>query len=243
MVCSDIAKLDKSQPTALILAAGFGSRLGAITKQIPKPLVVVRGCSLLESACKIVLRAGIRQVIINTHYMQFQIAEHVLYLSLKMPGLSFYLSHEHEILNTGGAMKHIAKHSGLSELIVVNADAFLWGRDNPLHELISAWPLMGVDALLYLKTLPSAVRGDFDIAGYPIGSLTRSGRLPLQYVGVGIYKIAALLAMPQEKFGIIDDWMIPEISSERFYGMMLPGLHMDIGTPERLACISEINFY
>jgi MurNAc alpha-1-phosphate uridylyltransferase len=226
--------------TALILAAGFGSRLGNITRTIPKPLVELGGMTLLNRACLKLHEAGIRRIIINTHYLADLIFQHISFLQQQFHDTDFIIAHEPEILDTGGTLKRIAAETTLSEILVFNADALLWGTTQPLSPLIQQWRTMDAEALLYLKTIPHNTMGDFNVTTHPLGILDRSGKLQLQYVGVGMYNLTPLLNIPLTKFGIIKDHMLPQLATQRFYGMMMPGWHMDVGTPQNLELARQL---
>ena len=62
---------------AVILAAGFGRRLLPLTKDIPKPLLKVRGKNLIDYHIESLSKAGIGKIIINTHYLPELIEDHV----------------------------------------------------------------------------------------------------------------------------------------------------------------------
>ena len=63
---------------AMILAAGFGKRLGELTKRKPKPLLEVKGKPLIDHHIEKLISAGFRTIAINTHYLGTQISEHVI---------------------------------------------------------------------------------------------------------------------------------------------------------------------
>ena len=87
---------------AFILAAGLGTRLKDLTKDLPKPLLKVKGKSLIEWNILKLKSAGFDQIIINTHYLADQIEDHI------GDGTKFDLkikySREEKILGTGGAL-------------------------------------------------------------------------------------------------------------------------------------------
>ena len=87
----------------MILAAGYGTRLRPLTDQKPKALVEVNGISLLEIVIKKLIASGVTEIIINTHHLSEQI---VAFLKSKNNfGIRVELSHENEILGTGGGLK------------------------------------------------------------------------------------------------------------------------------------------
>ena len=58
---------------ALLLSAGFGKRLGSITKIQPKCLVKVKGTPILEIWIEKLYQLNIEEIFINTHYLSEQV--------------------------------------------------------------------------------------------------------------------------------------------------------------------------
>ncbi len=113
----------KSSPpvTALILAAGFGKRLGTITVSTPKPLVDVGGVRLIELSLALLKNAGFQSVFINLHYLGQQIVDFLG--SGDRYGLSINYSWEDPILDTGGAIKKVLSQNPDDPILVINSDA------------------------------------------------------------------------------------------------------------------------
>ena len=61
----------------MVFAAGFGTRMGALTANRPKPLIPVAGKPLLDHALDLADQAGAGPVVVNTHYLADQIARHL----------------------------------------------------------------------------------------------------------------------------------------------------------------------
>jgi NDP-sugar pyrophosphorylase family protein len=108
---------------AMILAAGIGSRLGEITKSLPKCLVTVNGKTLLEHAVDRLKQVGVNFIVINTHHLASQVEEFVC--KNNSFGITIHLSHEDSLLETGGGV-YKAKEYFLdqAEFIVHNADVY-----------------------------------------------------------------------------------------------------------------------
>lgn len=88
---------------AMILAAGYGTRLRPLTDTTPKALVDIKGVPLLEIVMRRLIAAGVEGVIINTHHLADQVAMFVQDRgSWDVPVV---LSHEAHLLNTGGGLK------------------------------------------------------------------------------------------------------------------------------------------
>ena len=68
----------RNQPNAVMLfAAGFGTRMGALTADRPKPLIKVAGKALIDHALDLVAGAKIEKSVVNLHYKGEQIAAHL----------------------------------------------------------------------------------------------------------------------------------------------------------------------
>lgn len=105
----------------MILAAGLGTRLRPLTLTTPKPLLIVAGKPLLAYALEHLARAGVHEVMINTHHLAAQIAQYVA--EHPFPEMHAQCVEETEILGTGGALKNVEQflHDGI--FVVQNADA------------------------------------------------------------------------------------------------------------------------
>ena len=62
---------------AMILAAGFGKRLNPLTNSCPKPLIKIGNETLLSNTIKFLEEFGIKQIVINTHYLGDQIKKYI----------------------------------------------------------------------------------------------------------------------------------------------------------------------
>ncbi len=106
--------------TAVILAAGLGTRLRPLSYQVPKPLFPILNRPLLGLILTQLGAAGFRRVAINTHH---RAADLQLFLESQGPSpLEVFLSHEPEILGTGGGLRKLAGFLGESPFLVINSD-------------------------------------------------------------------------------------------------------------------------
>ena len=147
----------------MILAAGFGKRLQPLTKNCPKPLLEVHGIKLLEYSIKFLLDNGISEIIINTHYLHEQINE---FIKKHYPNIA--ISHELEILDTGGGILNALSFFKNENFIVLNSDT-VWVKNysNDLKKLIHIFEQGKNKAALMLATKENSfdknLQGDFDI--------------------------------------------------------------------------------
>ncbi|MBF0200182.1 MAG: nucleotidyltransferase family protein, partial [Desulfamplus sp.] len=108
---------------ALILAAGFGTRLLPHTKTVPKPLFPVNGRPLLQMWMEKLIAAGCDTIIVNTHHLHEKIYLFIdEYIRDSDPDASIITVHEPEILDTGGAVKNIRPLVEDAPFFVVNSD-------------------------------------------------------------------------------------------------------------------------
>ncbi len=129
--------------TAVILAAGLGTRLRPLSQQVPKTLFPILNRPLLGLLLTQLHAAGYRRVAVNTHHLAADIQA---FVAAHCPaGLEVFLSHEPEILGTGGGLRHLADFVGDSPFLVINGDiltdldlalAFGWHREDALATLI-----------------------------------------------------------------------------------------------------------
>jgi len=93
----------KSSPRkAVILAAGFGTRLLPLTRVVPKPLLPLGGIPMLDRAIALVKSWGVNQVVVNVHHGADAMVNHLIHR--KPDGLHIQISFEPTILGTGGAL-------------------------------------------------------------------------------------------------------------------------------------------
>ena len=105
---------------AFILAAGLGTRLKPLTENLPKALVPFKGKPMIENVISKLNRAGINDILINTHHHADKMEE---YFANRSGNENITLIHEAQILGTGGAIKNAEKHlSDTEAFLVYNTD-------------------------------------------------------------------------------------------------------------------------
>ena len=109
---------------AMVFAAGLGTRLRPLTNNRPKAMVTVAGRTMLETTLARLRKFGVDEVIVNTHHYAEMIRE---YLAANGNfGMRIELSHEEELLDTGGGLKKAAlfflEGSSQEPFIVHNVD-------------------------------------------------------------------------------------------------------------------------
>lgn len=109
---------------AMILAAGFGTRLLPLTRELPKPLLPIWNVPNLERLLAMLREWGVREVLVNLHHRADRLFEHLR--TRPADGLRVACSFEAEILGTGGALRKAEWFFGGTEPVwLVNGDVVM----------------------------------------------------------------------------------------------------------------------
>ncbi|ABD56981.1 nucleotidyltransferase family protein [Jannaschia sp. CCS1] len=212
----------------LILAAGFGTRMGALTADRPKPLIDVANRLLLDHALDAARGTG--PITVNAHCHADQIAAH-------LAGTSLRLQYEYpDILDSGGAVKRAAQSLPTGPIATLNADN-VWTGEAPITQLSAAFDPARMGALLLLVPRADAVGrigvGDFSMDAE--GRLTLD-KLPESYVytGAQILDPTPCLNDPRDVFTLRDMWHA-YAAEGRLFGLIHRGRWADVGNPDGIA--------
>lgn len=212
----------------MLFAAGFGTRMGALTAHCPKPLIKVAGRALIDHALDLADGAGVAGKVVNLHYLAPMLAQHLA------PRRDVALSHEAPmVLETGGGLKHALPLLGNGPVFTLNTDA-VWAGGNPLEILRAAWRPGEMDALLLLAPVGRA-RGHKGLGDFTLladGRLRRGGAMV--YLGAQILCTDGLAAVEQPAFSLNLVWD-SAMARGRVFGVLYPGLWCDVGQPESIA--------
>lgn len=111
---------------ALILAAGFGTRLGKYAANLPKPLLEISGVPLLETNIEKMKKIGVSKIYVNGHYKSYKIRE---FLDKKYGDTDLInFVYEPEILGTAGTIQKLCINQSINELVVMHGDNYF--QDN-----------------------------------------------------------------------------------------------------------------
>jgi N-acetyl-alpha-D-muramate 1-phosphate uridylyltransferase len=110
---------------AMILAAGFGKRMHPLTLKTPKPLLKIGKETLLHNTIKFLEKFGVKEIIINVHYLREQIIE---YINKGKYNLKINIIEEkNEILDTGGGILNAIQYFSNKPFIIINPDT-IWNE-------------------------------------------------------------------------------------------------------------------
>ena len=211
----------------MILAAGFGTRMGALTRDRPKPLIEVAGRALLDHALEAAAVGG-GPIAVNAHYRADQIAAH-------LQGSSVRVLHETpEILDSGGGVRNALPVLGEGPLATLNADA-VWSGPEPLACLKAAWVPERMDALLLLVPLDRRSDGRAAaISRWTAAAGSTPTRRGLVYTGAQILGKGLVGRWPEGAFSMWEIWRAA-LDAGRLCGCVYPGHWADVGHPEGIA--------
>lgn len=215
---------------AAILAAGLGTRLRPLTHQCPKALVPVLNRHLLGIILAQLERAGCFQAAVNTHHL----GEEVLrFLGKEGPwGMNVQVSHEPEILGTGGGLRGLARLLGKDSFLAVNADVL---TDLDFQEIF-AQHRSDVLATLVLHDWPAFNNVWIDREGLLAGvGEAPPGAIgpPLAYTGVQVVSPRMLAWLPEEgPYDLVAAWRSAIQGGEKIATLIVAGnFWQDLGTP------------
>ena len=219
---------------AILLAAGRGERMGALTTSLPKPLLEAGGKALIEHQLLRLGRAGVGRVVINLFHLGGLIRERLGDGSRF--GLEICYSPEEILLDTGGGIVQALPLIEGDAFIVANAD--VW-TDFDYARLA---PVDGRKTLAHLVLAPNPTAnpaGDFFLAA--------AGRLSEEApTKIGKHTFSGISVMHRELFsGLNPEPMsvVPLLRTAmargQVSGELYTGEWMDIGTPERLQALNR----
>ena len=175
--------------SAMVLAAGLGTRMRPYNGQIPKPLVLMRGKPLIDYSLDRLADAGVQRAVVNVHYLADALESHLA--GRKQPQI--VISDERaNLLGTGGGIAKALPQLGAAPFFLVNSDTvWLDGVKSNIVRLAEAFDPSEMDVLLLLAPIAGSVgysgRGDY--AMLPDGRLRRHAEnevVPFVYAGAAI---------------------------------------------------------
>jgi N-acetyl-alpha-D-muramate 1-phosphate uridylyltransferase len=223
--------------SAMILAAGLGTRMRPYNGHIPKPLVAVGGKSLIDYGLDRLAEAGVERAVVNVHHLADALEKHLA--PRQHPHIA--ISDERaELLGTGGGIAKALPLLGDAPFFLVNSDT-LWldGVRPNFMRLGEAFDPRLMDVLLLLSPTTGSIgysgRGDYMML--PDGRLRRRGErevAPFIYAGSAILSPVLFANAPAGAFPLT---LLFDRAAEqdRLFGLRLEGVWMHVGTPEAVA--------
>ena len=189
--------------TAMVLAAGLGTRMRPITDTLPKPLIEIGERTLLDHAIDRLMLAGVERVVVNVHHKADQVVARLA--RRREPQIE--ISHEETLLETGGGVRRALPLLG-KWFFVVNAD-ILWldGKASALARLAAACDPDRADAVLLFQRTTAAVgyEGSGDYFLDPLGVPRRRGdreMAPFLFAGIQLLHRRLFDGVTEQRFSL-----------------------------------------
>ena len=106
---------------AMILAAGLGTRLRPLTNTVSKPMVEMANRPCMEHAVRLLAKYGVKDIIVNLHYMPEVIKDHFGDGSAFNVNITY--SYEKELMGTAGGFKRVQQFFGNEPALIISGDA------------------------------------------------------------------------------------------------------------------------
>lgn len=224
--------------TAMVLAAGFGTRLRPLTDTMPKPLINVGGKPVILRTLEMLHAAGITRAVINTHYLAPMLESAVR--AGAPAGMAVHFSHEPVLLETGGGIKKALPLLGEEPFLVVNSDAVWLDDMKPLLKpLMAAFDSTKHDALLAVvpvgETKAFQPLGDFkfDKKSKVLNRVPPREKWDVVYAGVHVTHPGVVKHEMADAFSLNKVWE-PVRESGRLHGWLYAGRWREIGSHQGL---------
>lgn len=220
--------------TAMVLAAGLGTRMRPLTDDRPKALVEVAGRTLIDRVLDRLVEAGVERAVVNVHHFADQMEAHLA----GRKDLEILISDERAaLLDSGGGIRHARPLLGDEPILIANIDS-LWidGETPALQTLKSAWDPDRMDLCLLLVPRGQGIgfEGPQGFFRDDAGRLTHSAKpeppTPYANIGFQILKPQILDGEPDGAFSIVPVWW--RLSEQgRLFGAVMDGFWMHVGDP------------
>lgn len=227
--------------TAMLLAAGLGTRMRPLSGAVPKPLLEVGGRTMLDRTLDKAIEAGVTRAVVNTHHLAAQIER--LLKARTVPEIA--ISHEADILDTGGGVLNALDLLGDAPFFVLNSDTVWEDGPNPaLRRLAEAWDPARMDALLLLHPTVAAYgyTGDGDFFMDIEGRLQRRSEAeiaPFVFTGSQILSPALFKGLEPGAFSLNRVYN-RALEGERLFGIRHDGAWHHVGTPGSFERVSHL---
>ena len=193
----------------MILAAGFGKRILPLTLNCPKPLLKIGDETLLSNTLKFLESFGIKQAVINVHYLREQIID---YINKEKFNLTINITEEKDkILDTGGGVLNAIKYFSSEPFIIINPDT-IWNlhylKELKLMKKIFFEKKEKKCLLLVVKkekSFDKSFKGDFNLVNDLIKRDVK-GNLSSIYTGLQIIRPEVFSSLDSKIFSINKIW-------------------------------------
>jgi MurNAc alpha-1-phosphate uridylyltransferase len=232
--------------SALVLAAGLGTRMENLTKTTPKPLLPVWGKPILDHILAKVVASGVKRLMVNTFYLADQVEAYLRPWKSKVSDL--IIMHEDTLQGTGGTVARACEFVENKPFFVINGDV-LWKEHGGSALRVMIDHYQGRPMLACIpreKAWGYDGTGDFFIEeGCIVSKRNRHQIAPYVYGGIQIFDPAFGCPEMVKKLHLVppfkvDQLWAPQISEKRLQGYVFPEPWYHVGTKEAFQAVGYV---
>jgi NDP-sugar pyrophosphorylase family protein len=225
---------------AMVLCAGYGTRLGRLVEQVPKPMIPLGDRPLLEYILRNLARHGFDHIAVNVHFQPEAIRDY--FGDGARLGVRLVYSHEPELLGTAGGVKKVAGFLGGSEPFLVHYGDVVTNQDFTVMLQFHRSRQALATLLVHRRARSNSVVA-MDAEGRIVGFLERPSdqerdalESPWVNSGIAICNPELLGEIPAGiACDLPRDVYVKLVSGGRLFGFPLTGFRCAVDSPERLA--------
>lgn len=229
---------------ALVLCAGFGTRLGNLVQEVPKPMLSLGPGPLLEYVLRNLARQGVTDVAINLHYRPDVIRNY--FGSGAQLGLNLEYFYEPELLGTAGTVKHLADFLAADGPFLVHYGDVVTNQD--FHALEARHAQHQALATILVHQRPgsnSIVELDHDgrITSFverPTNAERRITNHDWVHSGVSLLDPSLIDLIPGGPCDLPRDVFVRQVGTRRLFAVPLTSQRIAVDSPQRLAMACEL---
>ena len=229
-------------PRALILAAGRGERMRPLTDACPKPLLRVRGKRLIEWHLEALARGGVRNVVINTAWLEEQFPAALgdgARWGLSIRYTTEGRDHGGALETAGGIAKALPSlvTPGCDLFWVVSGDVYLPGFDFSIAAVSRFAASRELAHLWLVPNAPHHPEGDFGIDGASVLATVDPPRLT--WASAGLFRAAMFEGVTPGTHLRLRPLLDAALAAHRLGATRWSGRWTDVGTIERLEALND----
>ena len=226
---------------AMVLCAGFGTRLRPLTDKLPKPLVPLCGVPLLRYNFALLKNAGVTEIVVNTHHLGAEMEKGAVRIAGEL-ALPLHVSREgKQILGTGGGVRKAQSMLGHGTFFLLNGDMLF---DVDLAAALKVHREAKAVATMVLAPYPKgATYGAVEVdAGFNVrriagrGAPVEPGLTKMHFTGVHVLEPELLARLPPEGESDINRTAYVRLIHDgaKVHGWVQKGYWGDLGAPRSL---------
>ena len=218
---------------AIILCGGLATRLGSISRKIPKVLLEIGGRAVLDWQLGLLKEVGVKETILASGHLHDMLYEHV---GIYRESMCIRYAKEDKKLGTGGAIANAMKYIHTSPFFVLNGDVLV--SDFSLGDMLDRFhrEMIGLLLSVYVNDIRPYGEIVSDSGGKIMDFREKQSVCRAGYVNGGVYlfnkTIVNTFPKHEEVFSIERE-VFPSVAN--LYALKTDADWIDIGVPERLA--------